>query len=113
MLHASPVATTSPLEAVGARAPSSGAPPNALPPPPSAPHPVVGGPGAARRLPSFKPLALADSLGIERWAAVMGGVLVVRSTGHGISSIWDGAGRVLKQRSSAGGPVVLVAEVRG
>jgi predicted amidohydrolase len=47
------------------------------------------------------------------WAAVMGGVPVVRSTGHGISSIWDGAGRVLKQQSSAGGPVVLVAEVRG
>ena len=46
------------------------------------------------------------------WAAVMGGVPVVRSTGHGISSIFDGAGHVLKQQSSAGGPVVLVADVR-
>ncbi len=46
------------------------------------------------------------------WAAVIGGVPVVRSTGHGISSIYDGAGRVLKQQSSAGGPVVLVADVR-
>ncbi|MGZ4518689.1 MAG: carbon-nitrogen hydrolase family protein [Mycobacteriaceae bacterium] len=47
------------------------------------------------------------------WAAVISGVPVVRSTGHGISSIYDGAGRVLKQQSSAGGPVVLVADVRG
>ena len=47
------------------------------------------------------------------WAAVMGGVPVVRATGHGISSIYDGAGRVLKQQNSAGGPVVLVADVRG
>jgi predicted amidohydrolase len=47
------------------------------------------------------------------WAAVMGGVPVVRSTGHGISSIYDGAGRVLRQQSSAGGPVVLVADVSG
>jgi predicted amidohydrolase len=47
------------------------------------------------------------------WAAVMGGVPVVRSTGHGISSIYDGAGQVLKQQSSADGPVVLVADVRG
>jgi len=47
------------------------------------------------------------------WTAVMAGVPVVRSTGHGISSIYDGAGRVLKQQSSAGGPVVLVADVRG
>ncbi|MFZ0158717.1 MAG: carbon-nitrogen hydrolase family protein [Kineosporiaceae bacterium] len=46
------------------------------------------------------------------WAAVMGGVPIVRSTGHGISSIYDGAGRVLKQQSSADGPVVLVADVR-
>jgi len=47
------------------------------------------------------------------WAAVMGGVPVVRATGHGISSIYDSAGYVLKQQSSAGGPVVLVADVRG
>jgi len=47
------------------------------------------------------------------WAAVMGGVPVVRATGHGISSIYDSAGYVLKQQSSAGGPVVLVGDVRG
>ena len=47
------------------------------------------------------------------WAAVMGGVPIVRATGQGVSSIYDGAGRVLKQQSSAGGPVVLVADVRG
>lgn len=47
------------------------------------------------------------------WAAVISGVPVVRSAGHGISAIYDGAGRVLKQQSSADGPVVLVADVRG
>lgn len=47
------------------------------------------------------------------WAAVIAGVPIVRSTGFGVSSIYDGAGRVLKQQSSAGGPVVLVADVRG
>jgi predicted amidohydrolase len=47
------------------------------------------------------------------WAAVMGGVPIVRATGHGISSIYDSAGHVLKQQNSAGGPVVLVADVRG
>lgn len=47
------------------------------------------------------------------WAAVMGGVPIVRSTGHGISSIYDGAGHVLNQQCSADGPVVLVADVRG
>lgn len=46
------------------------------------------------------------------WAAVIGGVPIVRAAGHGISSIYDGAGRVLKQQSSAGGPVMLVADVR-
>jgi predicted amidohydrolase len=46
------------------------------------------------------------------WTAVMSGVPVVRSTGQGISSIRDGAGRVLKQQSSASGPVVLVGDVR-
>ncbi|WP_143447818.1 carbon-nitrogen hydrolase family protein [Kineosporia sp. R_H_3] len=47
------------------------------------------------------------------WAAVMGGVPVVRATGQGISSVYDAAGHVLEQRRSAGGPVVLVADVRG
>jgi zinc-ribbon domain len=61
-LHAPPVATTSPLEAVGAVAPESEAPPNALPPPPAAPHPVVAGPEATHRLPPFKPLALGGGL---------------------------------------------------
>ena len=46
------------------------------------------------------------------WAAVMGGVPIVRATGHGISSIYDGAGHVLKQQNSAGGPVMLLADVR-
>lgn len=46
------------------------------------------------------------------WAAVMGGVPIVRSTGHGISSIYDGAGHVLEQQDSADGPVVLVGDVR-
>lgn len=46
------------------------------------------------------------------WAAVMGGVPIVRSTGQGISSIYDSAGRVVKQQCSAEGPVVLVGEVR-
>ena len=47
------------------------------------------------------------------WAAVMSGVPIVRATGQGISSIYDSAGHVLKQQNSAGGPVVLVADVRG
>ena len=47
------------------------------------------------------------------WAAVIAGVPVLRSAGQGISSIYDGAGRVLMQQSSADGPVVLVADVRG
>jgi predicted amidohydrolase len=46
------------------------------------------------------------------WAAVIGAVPIVRATGHGISSIYDAAGRVLKQQNSADGPVVLVADVR-
>lgn len=45
------------------------------------------------------------------WAAVLGGKPLVRATGHGISAIFDGAGRVLTSRSSAAGPVVLVADV--
>ena len=47
------------------------------------------------------------------WAAVMGGVPIVRATGQGISSVYDSAGHVLTQQNSAGGPVVLVADVRG
>ncbi|MFO0734271.1 MAG: carbon-nitrogen hydrolase family protein [Labilithrix sp.] len=45
------------------------------------------------------------------WAAVVGGVPIVRATGHGISAIYDSAGRVVGQQTSADGPVVLVGEV--
>lgn len=45
------------------------------------------------------------------WSAAISGVPVLRSTGHGISSVYDGAGRVLVAQSSLGGPVVLVADV--
>lgn len=45
------------------------------------------------------------------WAAVMAGVPVVRATGQGISSVYDAAGHVVTQQSSAAGPVVLVADV--
>jgi len=45
------------------------------------------------------------------WAAVASGVTVVRSAGHGTSSIYDAAGRVLARASSFEGPVVLVADV--
>jgi len=45
------------------------------------------------------------------WAAVITGVPIVRSTGHGISAIYDAAGRVLARASSFAGPVVLVADV--
>jgi apolipoprotein N-acyltransferase len=45
------------------------------------------------------------------WSAVIGGVPIVRATGHGISSIYDVAGRVLLQQTSAAGPVVLVHDV--
>lgn len=44
------------------------------------------------------------------WSAVMTGVPTVRATGQGISAVFDGAGRVLASRSSADGPVVLVAD---
>lgn len=44
------------------------------------------------------------------WAAVTTGVTTLRATGHGISAVLDGAGRVLAQRSSADGPVVLVVD---
>jgi len=45
------------------------------------------------------------------WSAVLAGVPLVRATGHGISAIFDRAGRVLAQQSSQHGPVVLVADV--
>lgn len=45
------------------------------------------------------------------WAAAMSGVPVLRATGHGISSVRDGAGRVLASQSSLAGPVVLVVDV--
>jgi apolipoprotein N-acyltransferase len=45
------------------------------------------------------------------WAAVLARVPVVRATGHGISAIFDRAGRVIAQQSSEHGPVVLVADV--
>jgi predicted amidohydrolase len=44
------------------------------------------------------------------WAAVRTGVTVVRATGHGVSAIYDGAGRVLARASSERGAVVLVAD---
>lgn len=44
------------------------------------------------------------------WAAVCTGVTVVRATGHGVSAIFDGAGRVLARASSERGAVVLVAD---
>ena len=45
------------------------------------------------------------------WAAAISGVPLLRSTGHGICSVYDGAGRVLAASSSLAGPVVLVADV--
>jgi predicted amidohydrolase len=45
------------------------------------------------------------------WSAVMSGLPIVRATGHGISAIFDAAGRVLKRASSRHGAVVLVADV--
>lgn len=45
------------------------------------------------------------------WSAAISGAPVVRSTGHGISAVYDGAGRVLASQSSLEGPVVLIADV--
>ncbi|HMK92856.1 MAG TPA: nitrilase-related carbon-nitrogen hydrolase [Thermoleophilia bacterium] len=45
------------------------------------------------------------------WEAVATGVAVIRSAGHGVSSIYDAAGRVIARASSFDGPVVLVADV--
>jgi predicted amidohydrolase len=44
------------------------------------------------------------------WSAVMTGATIVRATGHGISSVIDGAGRVMTAQSSQEGPVVLVVD---
>jgi apolipoprotein N-acyltransferase len=59
-----------------------------------------------------------DWMGVEQlhhrssvWPAVMAGVPVVRSVGHGISAVFDAAGRVRAQANSFHGPVVLVADV--
>lgn len=45
------------------------------------------------------------------WNTVMAGVPVVRSAGHGISAVYDAAGRVVAQANSRDGPVALVADV--
>jgi hypothetical protein len=45
------------------------------------------------------------------WAAAMSGVPIPRATGHGISSVYDGAGPVLASQSSLKGPVTLVVDV--
>jgi predicted amidohydrolase len=45
------------------------------------------------------------------WAAAMSGVPILRATGHGISSVYDGAGRVLASQSSLAGPVTLVVDI--
>ena len=46
------------------------------------------------------------------WSAVMAQVPVVRSNGHGISAVYDGAGRVVATADSLDGPVVLAADIR-
>jgi apolipoprotein N-acyltransferase len=47
------------------------------------------------------------------WAAVMSGTSVLRATGHGISAVYDPAGRLLAEQTSlsAERSVVLVADV--
>jgi len=42
---------------------------------------------------------------------VLTGATVLRSTGHGLCSARDGAGRVLARASSFGGPTVMVIDV--
>jgi predicted amidohydrolase len=45
------------------------------------------------------------------WSAVRAGVPLIRSAGHGISAVYDAAGRVVAQANSKDGPVTLVADV--
>jgi predicted amidohydrolase len=45
------------------------------------------------------------------WSAVMTGVPVLRPTGHGMSALLDGAGRVIASSNSLSRPVVLVIDV--
>ena len=45
------------------------------------------------------------------WVAVMTGVALIRSTGHGRSVVFDGAGRLVAMANSFDGPVALVADV--
>ena len=45
------------------------------------------------------------------WVAVMTGVPLIRSTGHGRSVVFDAAGRLVAMASSLDGPVTLVADV--
>jgi apolipoprotein N-acyltransferase len=49
--------------------------------------------------------------GLALWGPVMTGVPLVRCTGHGISAIFDSAGRRLAAASSFEETVVLVADV--
>jgi predicted amidohydrolase len=44
------------------------------------------------------------------WAAACTGATVVRATGHGVSAVFDGTGRVLARASSQSGPVVLIVD---
>lgn len=44
------------------------------------------------------------------WAALLTGATVLRATGHGYSSVRDGAGTLLARSSSLEGPVVLVVD---
>jgi hypothetical protein len=46
------------------------------------------------------------------WLVVMAGVPLVRSNRHGISAVYDAAGRIVAQADSNDGPVLLVADVR-
>lgn len=45
------------------------------------------------------------------WTAVMSGVSLIRSTGHGTSAAFEPTGRVITHKSSRHGPVVLVADL--
>lgn len=45
------------------------------------------------------------------WSAAISGVPILRCAGHGTSSVYDGAGRVIATRNNLSGPSVLVADV--